>query len=173
MRHRLPAFALALFCTFPAVAVDLPTRKAGLWEIKTTLQEQKMPPQIMQQCVDAATDKLMNEKFGGGKDVCPKQDIRKSGSTIIAESSCKIGAVSTTTRAVYEGDFDSAYTVKVSTTQEGGPQRPQLPARTNMTIQAKWMGPCKPGQKPGDVEAPNGMKMNILELPKTPPPPQR
>ena len=32
-------------------------------------------------------------------------------------------------------------------------------------IEAKWVGPCKAGQKPGDVVLPNGMKMNLLEMP--------
>ena len=67
---------------------------------------------------------------------------------------------------VFEGDFDSAYTVNVSTTLDGG-------VKKNMTMQAKWLGPCKPDQKPGDIEMPGGMKMNILDMPKTPGAPLR
>lgn len=171
MRCRLPAAALVLFCAFPAAALDLPARKAGLWEIKTTLADSQAPPRVMQQCIDAKTDKLMSEKFGGGQGDCAKPEIRKSGSTIVAESSCKIGGVATTTRSVFEGDFDSAYTVKVS--MEGGPARPQPGGKTEMTMQARWLGPCKADQKPGDIEMPGGMKMNILDLPKPPSPPQR
>lgn len=44
--------------------------------------------------------------------------------------------MATTTRAVYDGDFDSAYVVKVSTTEEGGPARSSLNGTINMTIQA-------------------------------------
>ena len=39
MRHRLPlALAFALACMAPAAALDLPARKAGLWEITMTFE---------------------------------------------------------------------------------------------------------------------------------------
>ena len=165
MRHCLPAIVLVL-CAGPALALDLPARKPGLWELKMTLEESSTPPQVMQQCIDAATDKLMQEKFSVSRDVCPKQEMSKSGSTIVVDASCKFGTIAATTHAVFEGDFDSAYTAKVTTALESG-------VKKNMMMQAKWLGACKPDQKPGDIEMPNGMKMNILEMPKTPGAPQR
>jgi hypothetical protein len=33
-----------------------------------------------------------------------------------------------------------------------------------MTIQAKWLGPCAAGQRPGDVTMANGMTMNVLDI---------
>lgn len=44
---------------------------------------------------------------------------------------------------------------------------------TQMTIAAKWLGPCAAGQKPGDVMMGNGMKVNVLEIQKMGGPPQR
>ena len=35
-----------------------------------------------------------------------------------------------------------------------------------VTLKAKWLGPRAADQKPGDVIMPNGMKMNILNMPK-------
>ena len=35
-----------------------------------------------------------------------------------------------------------------------------------MTIEAKWLGACKAGQKPGDIMMPGGMKMNITDMEK-------
>ena len=66
MRRCLPAFVLAVVCATPAAALYLPARKAGLWEIKMTLEDAKVPGPAMQQCVDAATDKLLHEKFSVG-----------------------------------------------------------------------------------------------------------
>jgi uncharacterized protein DUF3617 len=153
MRRCLPAFVLAVVCATPAAALDLPARKAGLWEIKMTLEDAKVPGPAMQQCVDAATDKLLHEKFSVGQESCSKHEVSRSGGTIVIDSE-------------FEGDFDSAYTVKVSTTREGG-------AKHNMTMQAKWLGPCKADQKPGDVEMPGGVRINILDMSKTPGGPQR
>jgi hypothetical protein len=46
-------------------------------------------------------------------------------------------------------------------------------AATHLKIEAKWLGPCAAGQKPGDVTMPNGMTMNVLEMPKMPGAPKR
>jgi hypothetical protein len=35
-----------------------------------------------------------------------------------------------------------------------------------MKLEAKWLGACAAGQKPGDMMMGNGMKMNVLELQK-------
>ena len=39
-----------------------------------------------------------------------------------------------------------------------------------MVLEAKWLGPCKPGQKPGDIVMPGlkgaGGQMNLQELMK-------
>ena len=41
-----------------------------------------------------------------------------------------------------------------------------------MTQEARWLGPCKPGQKPGDVIMPNmggaGGSINVNEMMKDP-----
>jgi hypothetical protein len=53
-------------------------------------------------------------------------------------------------------------------------------SRTKMTIRARNVGPCKPGQRPGDLVMPNGQTMNMRDMMNgpsgahgtiTPPPP--
>ena len=56
------------------------------------------------------------------------------------------------------GDFNSAYTMKVSTKSSG-----KIPDAVT-TMEAKWMGACKADQKPGDIVMPGGMKMNIKDM---------
>ena len=46
--------ACLLIAAAPALALDLPTRKAGLWEIKMEFQgRSNLPMQTMKQCTDA------------------------------------------------------------------------------------------------------------------------
>ena len=40
--------------------------------------------------------------------------------------------------------------------------------RSAASLDARWVGPCKPGQKPGDVIMPNVGGMNINEMMKDP-----
>ena len=62
------------------------------------------------------------------------------------------------------GDFNSAYTVKITSQNSGGPAG--MPRQTATTMEAKWLGACKADQKPGDMIMPGGIKMNIKDLQK-------
>ena len=70
------------------------------------------------------------------------------------------------------GDFDSAYTVEVTSTREGGTAVPGIApgGETHMKIAANWLGACAAGQRPGDIIMSNGMTMNILDMQKGIPP---
>jgi hypothetical protein len=173
LRRDLKIIAIVLVTATPAFALDMPARKPGLWELKMDFVGRKIPAQVMKQCIDAASDKLMNSNFGGSaQEACAKQDVVKSGDTMTVDSVCKFSEATTTTHAVVTGSFDSAYTVDVTSTREGGPPMPGMAAggASHMTIAAKWLGACEAGQKPGDIIMANGMKMNVLDMPR---PPQR
>ena len=162
---RLPLLLAAFVAATPALALDMPPRKAGLWELKMSMESLPMPAQAFQHCIDATTDKAMNDIGGGARaQQCSKQDMQRAGNTITVDSVCNIGGATTTSRAVVTGDFNSAYTVKVTSKRDGGPATPGLPAETNMTIEAKWTGPCKADQKPGDMIMGNGVKMSINDM---------
>jgi hypothetical protein len=164
-RHLL--LAAAIVCATPAAALDLPARKPGLWEIKTTFEGRNLPAQTSQHCIDAETDKLMNAVGGDmRKEACSKQEVQKVGSTIVVDSVCKFGPITSTSHGVVSGDFNSAYTVKVTSKREGGPNIPGMPAggTSNMTINAKWLGACAADQKPGDIIMAGGRKMNIRDM---------
>jgi len=158
-----------LLLAAPAGAVDLPTRKAGLWELTMDFNNSRLPRQTMRQCTDADSDRLMNLNFAGSNEqACSKKDIVPSGAGFVVDSVCNFGGVTTTSHAVVTGSFDSAYAVEVTSTRKGGPAMPGAAAgaASHMTMAAKWLGPCAAGEKPGDVIMSNGMKMNVLELQK-------
>ena len=165
MRSFIPVLALGVACISPAAAQDFPTRRAGLWEI--TVEREGMPPQVMQQCTDAETDKSMNAFGGGmGAELCSKQDIRKVGTTLVINATCKIGPMTSVSHSVVSGDFNSNYTVKVTSKIEGLPAAAQAMAGGATTIQARWVGACNPNQRPGDVIMADGKTMNIRDLKK-------
>jgi hypothetical protein len=165
MRPHLALVALVL-CTGPAAALDLPARKAGLWELKMSFANRKLPVQTMEHCIDAETDKLMNSMGGAMRnDMCSKQDVQMLAGTIVVDSVCKIGPATTTSHAVVSGDFSSAYVVEVTSKREGPATPGMSPSgETSMTIAAKWLGACKADQKPGDIIMAGGRKMNVRDL---------
>jgi Protein of unknown function (DUF3617) len=179
MRHPLHAVsiaALSVLAIVPARALDLPARKVGLWEVKMAFEGRNLPAQVVQQCIDAATDKMMSA-FGSNlsQDMCSKQDVQKVGNTLVIDSVCQIAGMTTTSHGVITGDFNSSYTVKMTSTRTGGPAIPGMPAdgKSNMTIEAKWLSACKPDQKPGDMIMADGRKINIVDMQNMMPPNMR
>lgn len=157
--------AVAVSFAGAAVAVDYPARKPGLWEMAmqtgATGKGQAMT-MTTQQCIDAATDKALQAAGGGaGKSDCSKQELRTEGKTLVIDSVCKSGGATVTSRGVMSGDFSSAYRMDISSRYS-----PALGGMSQSTtvIEAKWLGACKAGQKPGDMIMPGGMKMNVLQM---------
>ena len=158
-------FLLALLSPLEAGAVDLPIRKAGLWEMKVVRTGSPTPEMTMQHCTDESTDKEMSSTFSPmAKEMCSKQDIQKTATGYVSDSICNVGAMSITSHSDIVGDFNSAYTVKSTSHHEGGSA--SVPRDATTTVEAKWLGACKPDQKPGDIVMPGGLKMNIKDMEK-------
>src|ERR1700710_279150 len=156
---------LALLPAGAASAVDLPGRKAGVWEMKVLHTGSAVPDMTMQHCTDETTDKEMSTSFSPmAKDMCSKQDIQKTATGYVTDSVCGIAGMSITSHAEIIGDFNSAYTVKSTSHSERGPTG--VPRDSTTTVEAKWLGACKADQKAGDIMMPGGMKMNIKDMQK-------
>ena len=168
MMRRLLSLSLGagLLALSPAaLAEDLPLRKAGLWEMKIVKVGGSVPEMTMQHCTDATTDKEMNNSVSPlAKQICSKQDIQKTATGYVTDSVCSVAGVSMTTHAEISGDFNSAYTVTSTTHSDKGPTGKPLDAATK--IQAKWLGDCQAGQKPGDILMPGGFKLNVKDAEK-------
>ena len=162
MRLGLCITVLAAAIAVPASAADMPKRKSGLWDVKVTHVGTASAPadaQSMQMCVDTKTDNALHQSAAaGGKQSCTRQDVRQEGNRTVVDSVCKFGESTATTRAVFTGSFDSAYTVDIKTTYNP----PFMGSKEgNTAMEARWVGPCKADQKPGDVILGNGMKINM------------
>jgi Protein of unknown function (DUF3617) len=155
---------LAQFAAPAARAVEAPVRKAGLWEMKVVRTGSPMPEMTMQHCTDEATDKAMSTGFApASNETCTKHDIEKTATGYVTDSVCSVGGMSVTSHADITGDYNSAYTVKSTSRTERAPSPPR---DSTMTIEAKWLGACKPDQKAGDIVMPGGYKMNIKDAEK-------
>jgi hypothetical protein len=167
MRKTLIASSLLLTMSV-AFAADAPARKSGLWEITNSMSGQHAMTTSMQQCVDEKTDKF-TEQPGDPRQNCQKNDIRHAGGKVVVDSVCKFDGTTATTHAEFSGDFGSNYRGDIKTTY--APPMHGM-KESQMTISAKWLGPCKPGMKPGDVVMqgmpgiPGGMKINPADYQK-------
>jgi hypothetical protein len=173
--HMLNRFLLTAVLVFTSAGVaqaieGLPKRKPGLWEIQT--QMRGIPARVgpVQICTDEKSDDIMRQGAEDMKPQCSVMDVKKVSDHITVNSVCKIMAITTaTTTATFTGSFDSNYRADIHSAYD-----PPIHGKTetNMTIAAKWLGPCKEGQKAGDVVLPNmgatggGHAPNVQDLMK-------
>jgi len=148
-----------------ARADDLPTRKAGLWEMKVAKAGSAVHDLTMQHCTDATTDKdMINAVSPLAKQICSKQEVQKTATGYVTDAVCSVAGVSMTSHSEISGDFNAAYSVTTVSHLDKGPDALR---DTTTTIEAKYLGDCKPGQKPGDIIMPGGgFKLNVKDVDK-------
>ncbi|PWB79928.1 MAG: hypothetical protein C3F11_19415 [Methylocystaceae bacterium] len=154
MRYDLAtAILCALFLSGAgaSAAEELPKRKPGLWRLENAMRGKPSPIGPIEMCVDAETDDILRQRAGDVAQACEKTGWTKDGDKFTVKSVCKFGQTKATTEGTFSGSFESNYNAELHIAYE-----PPIHgmASADMTIAAKWLGPCKPGQKGGDIVAP-------------------
>jgi hypothetical protein len=140
-----------------------PSRKAGLWT--QTIVTGQMN-QTMKLCLDASADEKMKwwgSSQAGKSNNCTEERVTPHlGGGWDFHSVCKMGESGTVTSdGSATGDFNSYYKVEVNSVTSGSPM-PQANGPHKIAIDATWNGPCPADMKPGDMEMPGGVKINMM-----------
>lgn len=156
----LPLLLVAAFA-LPALADDYPKLKAGQWELTTRMVAgpNTPPPTRTTMCTDEALQQEML-KMGAGttREMCTKNDTRRDGNRIIGDAECRIGESKFTSHSVMTLTGDTGYRTEVTAVYDpplNGTKQSQI------TLEGRYVGPCREGMVPGDFIAPNGQKFNI------------
>jgi len=165
MRPAALAVAVAVLTAPPALnaqSLDLPPRRAGLWEMTSTTEKPTATSMAMKMCADPATDKELMEYGLSLAGTC-KHVTRRDGSTFVIDAKCTSKAQTAKSRTVITGDLQSAYTVRSEGTIDNGDGEPPKPTRA--TITAVWKSADCPGMKPGDIALFGGMvRLNVKQI---------
>ena len=168
--------AIVVATAVPALAQELPSLRAGLWEQTITPSGAGMPdgtkPVTTRVCLDEAMQRQQqaaNAKGAGAG--CDPQTTRRTGEAYVVEAQCRQGQLASRSTMTVRGDFRTQYTSETVVTLSGGPEGP---AEARRVTQARYLGACPTGWKIGDVEM-NGQRRNLLTPPPagTAPPPPR
>lgn len=139
-------------------ADDMPKRKSGLWEIKMGAGGP-----TMSQCVDQSRDEAFRQMSArmAHEMKCETSNVQKGAGTYAFQQSCQMGKTKMTSATRVTGNFDTGYTME-SQSKYDPPMMGMSESKTVM--EAKWLGPCKAGQRPGDMTMPGGMTMNVYDM---------
>ena len=156
--------AVAAGATLPAAAQDMPKRKSGLWEITMDSSAPKgAPPRTMTQCVDAAKDDLARQagQQMQAENKCSTTNMKQSAGRMSFDSACDFGTMKLASQTMISGDFNTSYKMVIKSKFD--PPMMGM-ADSTTTMDAKYVGACKPGQRPGDTTMPGAPTMNVYDM---------
>jgi hypothetical protein len=129
-------------------AAGMPTQKPGLWQM--TVKSEQMPggSRSFEMCEDAAFIAAGKASADAHiKNNCSAtSSVRKVGDTWISDSDCKLSGIHIVSHSETTVHGDALFHTEATSTidlPDGGKKS------DSMTMDNKWLGPCKPGQKPG------------------------
>jgi hypothetical protein len=163
MRQAILFFLTLILAAFVAQAQDVPKRKSGLWEVKRTTARTEGKQRIVQMCIDEASDNAFRQLAEGMRsESCKTEKVRREGDRLLVDAVCNLGRAQVTakTQAVITGKFDSAYKIESKSTYD-----PPMRGKTegSALLEARWLGACKPDQRPGDYILANGVKLRVSD----------
>jgi len=155
MRAVAIAVATSVLGAVPAFADELPQRKPGLWETKSSGAEGETSAK---QCVGPGTDRAMLGGMSGA--ACSKVEVKKTATGYAVATECAIGQIKAVGSSTVTGDFQATVRTEGTTTLTGMPGQAG-PVERKLVVEAKRVGDCGPGQKPGDIIMPDGRVISM------------
>lgn len=123
-------------------APRLPERKAGLWELKTTMDEGLGPKdQTLKICIDAAMER--NTVLASAVEhqtQCTKYDVKTEGDATVVEMSCQFASRHVKSRTEMTGDFQTALNVKIESTTSGEQDGKTITVNRTITQTGSYLG---------------------------------
>ena len=159
------AAALAVLLALPAGAQEdqsFPRRKPGLWEVRSTSAHASGMP-ATSHCVGEGSDVAVShlDRSSGIKGSCTLGAFRRAGLAWVAESVCREGKTRVTSQAIASGDFATSYRIDTVVTYD--PPLAGVKREDKEAIEARYVGPCGDGNKPGDMIIPGMGTLNMID----------
>jgi Protein of unknown function (DUF3617) len=150
-----------------SMAQSMPKVKAGMWE-NTVVSDAagakgKNEPTKSTMCIDdTVMEQMMKMGQGMAQTMCSKNTSQISGNKMTGSVECKMGGSTINSTSVTTFNGDTSYRTESKSVYTP----PLYGMKENLTVtEAKYMGACKAGMKPGDINT-MGITMNILEMNK-------
>ena len=154
----IPEVASRLPSEPPRPRVELPLRKAGLWEIKSSFLGGLLPAQYQKVCVNLEVDHAMMRSHSTDPAIKCTDDVEQDGIDYVINVRCT-GPNATFTRAVISVDFHSALTTRIATRNANGERMFGVLSELVATQEHRWLSDCDAGMKPGDAIGADGKKI--------------
>ncbi|MBA2125327.1 hypothetical protein DLM45_03695 [Hyphomicrobium methylovorum] len=151
----------------PALSAEqaaLPERKAGLWELKTTMDEGNGPrDQTMTLCVDQAMEhNTVQNSILEHKRSCAAYDIKAENGGTVVDADCTFNQRKVISTTSMSGDFKSGFEIKIdSTTSDPEKTNQSVVIKRTIAQTGKYLGEACGDLKPGEAKGSDGSKFMV------------
>lgn len=140
-----------------------PVLRDGLWVLASETDGMRS---AMRMCVDAEVQARMNvlgSQMSGG--ACEESTVTpRPGGGWTVRSVCDMGSGGrVVSEGVTTGDLNSGYRTEMTSTTTGAAV-PHMNRTVAQVVEGEHQGDCPEGMAPGDLEAPGGIRFNMLEM---------
>jgi hypothetical protein len=144
-----------------AETLNLPPRRAGLWEMTTTVGADET---TMWQCISETVGQFPPQTLDD-MTFCERKNLKKTVEGLKAKLECKTDKIHVVASANVTGNFKDnmrietkGYTIVLATGN--------VINQTSSIVALRWISSCKPDQSPGDLIFPNGKTINLFKTNK-------
>lgn len=144
-------------------AQQQPVLRDGLWVVASETDGMRS---AMRMCVDAEVQQRMSvlgSQISGG--ACEESTVTpRPGGGWTVRSVCDMGSGGrVVSEGVTTGDLTSSYRTEMISTTTGAAV-PHMNRTVTQVAEGEHQGPCPETMVPGDLEAPGGIRFNMLEM---------
>lgn len=159
-RRWFAGLGVALVASVPVVGQgsELPTRKAGQWEVTVRRTADPGNTQKVLQCTDRRAEPIMLLAVVPGQEHCHEMQVKKNQQGHEVRATCFVHDNRVDATVHLSGDFRTAFRghfeVKYS--------KPVRFDAGRTEFEGRWLGACTAGQRVGDMVLPNGATVNVV-----------
>lgn len=163
----MTSLATTAMLTAPATAGadSLPARKAGLWDLKTAMDEGNGPrEQSFKMCIsDDMEANTLRASLAEHKANCETYEIKREAADTVVNARCIFNGRHVDSLTKMSGDFGKAFTVRIeSTTSDQRESTAQtVTVKRVITQSGAYLGSACGDLQPGEAATPDGTKVSV------------
>lgn len=144
-------------------AQELPTRQAGAWEMKTSMDEGQGPrTSEITMCIDADMERnTVVASVLEHRQNCARYDIKRGDGEVIVEADCTFNRARVTSTTRMSGDFKSAFAVKIESATIPPDTRMSQPIKRTIEQSGRYLGTDCGDLQPGEAKGTDGRKVLV------------
>jgi hypothetical protein len=144
--------------------ISLPTRKAGLWEMKTTMDEGGGPREhTIRMCIEADMERnTVQANILEHLESCKKYEVKRGDVTTV-DAECKFNGADVISYTEMRGDFTKAFEVKIKSTTipPMTTQAQTVSIKRTIVQNGAYVGESCGELQPGEASSADGTKVMV------------